>query len=132
MRVLRGIDALLQDDASDDHTLPHKDKSSTARSALRDQRWPSGDAAEDSAATVAPGPSAYSPKTGVVDKQTHFMALFDAYSGRTPRALPWKLGKREPRTPGPGTYAVARADTVTKPRAISASFQSGKSDHYPL
>lgn len=106
-RVLRDIDALLQDDNDGNRTRLHKAPMPAAKATMRGQRCSSSTddgAAESSAVFGTPGPGAYSPETRVVDKKTHFMAKFDAYSGRTLRVLPWKLGKRNLRTPGTNCF----------------------------
>ncbi|KAF1323274.1 hypothetical protein FI667_g10662, partial [Globisporangium splendens] len=84
---------------------------------------------------VTPGPGTYNPKRDAVNKKLHFVASFDAFSGRTQRTLPWELKKRhsvpgekdfyiQQQTiwSGPGSYTASRADSIVRERVLSASF----------
>ncbi|KAF1314867.1 hypothetical protein FI667_g16410, partial [Globisporangium splendens] len=98
-------------------TLLRKDEVATERGIEKQQAVVARGLGDE----ITPGPGTYNPKRDAVNKKLHFMASFDAFSGRTPRTLPWKLKRRHP-APGPGSYMVSRADSIVRERVLSASF----------
>lgn len=99
LQVLRDIDALLHTDDENKAIRPPASMRQECKGHLSSPYTTAISADANREDPNTPGPGAYDPETGIVDKNVHFMASFDAYAGRTRRSLPWKLKKRST-TPG--------------------------------